>query len=181
MFTLLPGRLSPGLRPESVVAIIESINTPNVSIPEVGTEPAKGYLIGFATPGGGYGIVCYLLMLESNLPIIYLSNPPEVPIEMYGDLEGAAIQFAESMGLMLDNMNFRALAPDAQRRLAEQLPFFRDQHPRMRERAPVHAANASHAPHPAAPAAPQPRSPSQIVAGASPSDLPHVARLLSSF
>lgn len=132
MFTPLPGRTNIGVAPDVVVAIIESINSPNISIPEVGTEPTKAYLVGVATPAGGYGIFCYLLMLESNRPILYISNPPEVAFDQYGVLESDAIQFAESMGFMLDNMNFRAQPPEVQARLVSELPFFRDQVPRAR-------------------------------------------------
>jgi hypothetical protein len=132
MFTHLPGRLSLGIGPDRVVAIIESINTPNISIPELGTEPTKAYLVGVATPGGGFGIFCYLLFTDTNTPIIYISNPPEVAFDQYGILEGDAIQFAESMGFMLDNLNFRAQPADVQARMVESLPFFRDQHPRRR-------------------------------------------------
>ena len=137
MFGHLPGRLSLGVPPENVVAIIESINTPNISIPELGTEPTKAYLVGFVTPAGAYGIFCYLLFLETNVPIIYISNPQEVPYEQYGILEGDAIQFAESMGFMLDNLNFRAQPPDIQQRLVGELPFFHDQHPRRRGTQPA--------------------------------------------
>ena len=137
MFTPLPGRTSLGVSPDRVVAIIESINSPNISIPDVGTEPTKAYLVGVATPAGGYGIFCYLLFTETNTPIIYISNPPEVSFEQYGILEADAIQFAESMGVMLDNMNFRAQPADVQARLVEQLPFFRDQFPRRRGTSPA--------------------------------------------
>ena len=137
MFSHLPGRLSLGIPPDSVVAVIESINTPNISIPELGAEPTKAYLVGVATPAGGFGIFCYLLFLDSNTPIIYISNPPEVSFEQYGLLEGEAIQFAESMGFMLDNMNFRAQSPETVGRLVEALPFFRDQHPRRRGTQPA--------------------------------------------
>lgn len=164
MFTPLPGRTSLGVGPERVVAIIESINAPNISIPDVGTEPTKAYLVGVATPSGGYGIFCYLLFTETNMPIIYISNPPEVPFEQYGMLESEAIQFAESMGFMLDNMNFRAQPADVQARLVEQLPFFRDQFPRRRGTSP--------APMPGV-GAPQ--------AAPAPADAAVVARLLASF
>lgn len=137
MFTPLPGRLSLGVAPESVVAVIESINTPNISIPELGTEPTKAYLVGVATPAGGFGIFCYLLMMESNTPIMYISNPPEVAFEQYGALEGDAIQFAESMGFMLDNLNYRAQPPDVLAHMIDTLPFFREQHPRRRGTQPA--------------------------------------------
>lgn len=137
MFLHLPGRLSLGIPAESVVAIIESINTPNISIPELGAEPTKAYLVGVATPAGGFGIFCYLLFLDSNMPIIYISNPPEVSFDQYGALEGDAIQFAESMGFMLDNLNFRAQPPEIAARMVETLPFFREQHPRRRGTQPT--------------------------------------------
>lgn len=130
MFTPIPGRLSLGIGPERVVAVIESINAPNIAIPDVGTEPTKAYLVGVANPSGSYSIYCYLIFTESNRPTIYVSNPPEVSFEQYGNLEADAIQFAESMGFMLDNMNFRAQPADVQARLVADLPFFRDQHPR---------------------------------------------------
>lgn len=137
MFNPLPGRLSLGIPVENVVAVIESINEPNISIPELGTEPTKAYLVGFAGPSGGYGIFCYLLFRDTNRPIIYISNPPEVAFEQYGILEADAIQFAESMGFMLDNMNFRAQPAEVQQRLIQELPFFYDQHPRRRGTQPV--------------------------------------------
>jgi hypothetical protein len=139
VFAHLPGRLSLGVPPENVVAVIESINTPNISIPELGTEPTKGYLVGFVTPAGAYGIFCYLLFLDTNVPIIYISNPSEVAYEQYPILESDAIQFAESMGFMLDNMNFRAQPPEIQGRMVAELPFFRDQHPRRRGTQPAMA------------------------------------------
>jgi hypothetical protein len=114
------------------------------------------------TQNGGYGIFCYLLLLDTNRPIIYLSNPPEVSFDQYGMLESDAIQFAESMGFLLDNLNFRAQPPEVQARLAQELPFFRDQIPRSRR------ANTGPAPVPG-------------VGGGAPPDTGSVARLLSSF
>jgi hypothetical protein len=66
-----------------------------------------------------------------------LSSPPEVSFDQYGLLEAEAIQFAESMGFMLDNMNFRAQPPEVQARLVADLPFFRDQLPRRRGTSPA--------------------------------------------
>lgn len=129
MFVHWPGKTNLGVGVDQVVAVIESINAPNISIPEIGTEPTKAYLVGVRLPAGSFTVFCYLLQLDSMRPIIYLSDPPEVSIDEYPMLEGDAIQFAESMGFMLDNMNFRARPPDEMLALAEQLPFFRDPPP----------------------------------------------------
>lgn len=131
MFTPLPGRNALGVGPDRVVAIIESINTPNIAIPDVGTEPTKAWLVGCVTPAGGATVFCYLLFLDTNRPIVYISNPSEVALADYPSLESDAIQFVESMGFMLDNLNFRARAPQDQQALVEQLPFFFEQQPRM--------------------------------------------------
>jgi hypothetical protein len=130
MFTPLPGRNALGIGPERIIAIIESINAPAVALPELGTEPTKAWLVGCLTPMGRACIVCYFLQTQSNRPVSYVSNPPEVPLETYSALEAESIQYVESMGFMLDNLNFRARSPHEQAQLVEVLPFFRDQHPR---------------------------------------------------
>ena len=140
MFTPLPGRNSLGVGPDRVVAVIESINTPNIAIPELGTEPTKAYLVGCLTPSGGATIFCYLLFLDTNRPIVYISSPPEVPLDQYPMLESDSIQFVESMGFMLDNLNFRARTPQDQQSLVETLPFFYEQQPRMAGTLPQSAA-----------------------------------------
>jgi len=140
MFTPIPGRNSLGIGPDSVVGVIESINTPNIAIPELGTEPTKAYLIGCLTPGGGATVFCYLLFLDTNRPSVYISNPPEVSIDRYPALEEDSIHFVESMGFMLDNLNFRARAPQDQQALVESLPFFYEQQPRMSGTLPASAA-----------------------------------------
>lgn len=131
MFTPLHGQTALGIAPQSVVAVIESINIPNISIPEIGTEPTKAYLVGCRTPGGGAAIFCYLLLLDTNRPVIYISNPPEVLAEQYSRLESASIQFVESMGFLLDNLNFLGRSSDEQQLLIKTLPFFYEQQPRM--------------------------------------------------
>ncbi len=130
MFSPLPGQLALGIKAENVIAVIESINTPNISIAELGTEPAKAYLVGCLTPAGGAAIFCYLLLLDTNRPVIYISNPPEVTLEEYPQLESESIHFVESMGFLLDNLNFRARPPAAQQVLVDTLPFFREQQAR---------------------------------------------------
>jgi len=131
MFTPFPGHSVLPIGFEQVVAIIESINSPNIAIPEFGAEPTKAYLVGCLTPAGGASLFCYLLQLDINRPIIYISNPPEVALDQYALLESESIQFVESMGFMLDNMGFRSLPPGEQRALFESLPPFREQQQRM--------------------------------------------------
>lgn len=163
MFTPLPGHNSLGIGPEQIVAVIESINTPNIAIPDMGTEPTKAYLVGCMTPGGGAAIFCYLLMLDTNRPVVYLSNPPEVTLDQYAWLENESIQFVESMGFMLDNLGFRSREPDDQLHLVEGFPFLYEQQSRMAGSLPESSASM---------ALPEEETPPERVA---------LARLLASF
>jgi hypothetical protein len=115
-----------GVRPEQVVAIIESINSPNISIPGLGTEPTHAFLVGVQKPNGFFAIFIYLHLLDTNRPCIYAPENSDIALEHYPAAEAEAIQFAESMGFMLDNLNFRALAEDKRADLVARLPVFKD-------------------------------------------------------
>lgn len=127
MFQLVPGRHRLGVHPEHAVAVIESINSPNVSVPGFQTEPAKGYILGARISTHGFSVFVYLHLLDSNSVAIYRTNRHNVPVSEYPSVEGEAIQFLESMGFMLDNLNFRSRSPAAKQQLAKTLPVFLDE------------------------------------------------------
>lgn len=129
MFVHLPGQKSLGVAPDQVVAVIESINTPNIGTP-LGTERTKAYIVGLRLPSGNFTVACYLHLVDSNTSCIYAADPLETTLDGYSTLEAEAIQFAESMGFMLDNMNFRARPPEDIQRLIQVLPFFYETPPR---------------------------------------------------
>lgn len=129
MFHYLPGHSSLGVVPDQVVAVIESMNTPHVGTP-VGTERTKAYVVGLRLPSGAFTVAIYLHLLDNNRSCIYASDPLEVPLEYFSSLEGEAIHFVESMGFMLENLNFRARPPDEIARLVQRLPFFYEVPPR---------------------------------------------------
>lgn len=129
MFHYLPGHASLGVVPDQVVAVIESMNTPHVGTP-VGTERTKAYVVGLRLPSGAFTVAIYLHLLDNNRSCIYASDPLEVPLEYFSALEGEAIHFVESMGFMLENLNFRARPPDEIARLVQRLPFFYEVPPR---------------------------------------------------
>lgn len=129
MFLHLQGHSSLGIVPDQVVAVIESINAPNIGTP-LGTERTKAYIVGLRLPSGNFTVAIYLHLVESNRACIYASDPIEVSLDGYSELEADAIQFAESMGFMLDNLNFRAKPPEEIARLVNLLPFFHESPPR---------------------------------------------------
>jgi len=109
---------------EQIVTIIESINSPMVAAANKPLEPAKSYILGVRNPSGLFSIYVYLHLLQSKECQIFLHDPTEIPMESYHDTELEALQFIESMGFMVDNVNFRNMGPDQQVKLMEELPMF---------------------------------------------------------
>jgi hypothetical protein len=129
MFVPLHGQTSLGISPDQVVAVIASINSPSIAVSGEGTEPAKAYIVGLQLPNGSFTVAIYLHMLHSNTPMIYRPEPLSFGLDHYPNAEAEAIQFVESMGFMLENMNFRAQPPQEVARLVEMLPFFHELEP----------------------------------------------------
>jgi hypothetical protein len=85
------------------------------------------------------------------------------------ELEG--LQFMESMGFMLDNLNFRNLPADAQEKTLRRIPlFFPGAGPAPAAPPPAPAAPAAHPAEASAPASAPPAD-----------DAARIARLLASF
>lgn len=124
MFDIHPEIKSIQVGRENIITIIESINSPMVAAANKPQEPAKAFILGQRNPSGLFSIYIYLHLLQSKECLVYLHDPPEIPMESYHDTELDALQFVESMGFMADNVNFRNLAPEQQVTLMEQLPMF---------------------------------------------------------
>jgi hypothetical protein len=145
---------------EQVVAIVESINQPQVSIPGKTPQMVAGYLIGLRTGQATFSIFAGLHLGRSGENVIYLPDRRQITTaEDYRVVELEGLQFLESMGFMLDNLNFRNLAPSAQDEALKRIPVFWPARP------------------PSA-ATPAPGAPSAATGAADPARL---ARLLASF
>jgi hypothetical protein len=173
MFVHLAGHGSLGIIPDQVVAVIESINSPNIGTP-MGTERTKAYIVGLRLPSGNFTCAIYLHLLESSRACIYAANPLEVCLEDYSEQEAEAIQFAESMGLMLDNVNFRSRPPDEIARLTQELPFFHEHPPKTSSFSLADVPDGGGRLIPGE----QPPAPANTLP---PEDVAALARLLSSF
>jgi hypothetical protein len=109
---------------EQVVAVIESINTPMVAAANKPLEPAKAFIVGVRNHSGTFSIYVYLHLIQSVECLVFLHDPPEISFEAYHRVEMEALQFVESMGFMVDNLNFRNLTEENQRALMKSLPVF---------------------------------------------------------
>ena len=141
---------------DTVVAIVESINQPQVSIPGKASQQVLGHLVGVRNPNATFSIYVALHLPKSGENVVYVHGRRQLTVEEYRDVEVEGLQFLESMGFMLDNLNFRNLAPDVREKTLQRIPLFSPPRP------PPEAAGTAGA----------------KPAGAAPS---RVARLLASF
>jgi len=109
---------------EQVVALVESINQPQVSIPGKTSQAVQGYLCGLRNPNGTFSILVSLFLPKTGENVVYLHDRRQVSLEEYREVEIEGLQFLESMGFMLDNLNFRNLAPAAQESTLKRVPVF---------------------------------------------------------
>ena len=110
---------------DQVVAIVESINQPQVSIPGKPSQTVSGHLCGLRNPNGSFSIYAVLHLPRSGENVIYLPDRRQLTTaDEYRAVEVEGLQFLESMGFMLDNLNFRNLAPDAQEQVLRRVPLF---------------------------------------------------------
>jgi hypothetical protein len=142
---------------EQVVAVVESINQPQVSIPGKPAQQVLGHLVGVRNGNGTFSIYVALHLPKSGENVVYVSERRQLTVEEYRDVEIEGLQFLESMGFMLDNLNFRNLSPETQGETLRRIPLFSQQRPRAESATPVPSGR---------PAA---------------SDAARVARLLASF
>jgi hypothetical protein len=144
----------PALR-EQIVAVVESINQPQVSIPGKPSQQVFGHLVGVRNGNATFSIYVTLHLPKSGENVVYVHDRRQLTVEEYRDVEIEGLQFLESMGFMLDNLNFRNLSAEVQEQTVKRIPLFS-----------------------------QPRPPGEVTAvtaGPGGADPARVARLLASF
>ena len=109
---------------EQVVALVESINQPQISIPGKPSQAVQGYLCGLRHPDGTFSILVGLYLPKTGENAIYAHDRGRVQLEDYRQVEIEGLQFLESMGFMLDNLNFRNLPPAQQEAILKRVPMF---------------------------------------------------------
>jgi len=117
-------RFIPATR-EQVVSVIASLNKPHIAVPGKAAQEVQGYIVGVGNSAGTITAFVYLFLSESHEAVVYI-DPQRLRVAPadYPDAEGDAVGFVESMGFMLENLNYHALGPDQQAALLASLPCF---------------------------------------------------------
>jgi hypothetical protein len=108
---------------EQVVALHQSINQPHLAIPGKQAGPAQAFIVGLRG-SAGFAVFVYLYLPEAGDCAVYVSDRRNLSPEEYGGEEAEALGFVESMGFILDSMNFRGLPQAQQDEMVKTLPVF---------------------------------------------------------
>lgn len=126
---------------DQVVAIIEGINQPQVSIPGKPPQAVSGHLCGVRNANGTFSIYVALHLPKSGENVVYLHPRRQVTADEYRQVQEEGLHFLESMGFMLDNLNYRNMAPAMQDATLKRVPLFSP--PRPPGAAPAAAPDAA--------------------------------------
>lgn len=133
---------------EQVVALVESINQPQVSIPGKAPQAVSGLLAGVRNANNTLSLYVALHLPRAGENVVYVHERRQLStVEEYREVQAEGVHFLESMGFMLDNLNYANLAPAAQQELLARIPFFSP--PRPPAAAAAAAAAKPDAPDPA--------------------------------
>ena len=113
-----------GFAPGDVVTIYESMNNVQVHCVGIDPEAAKAYLIGFRNRRGTFSMVACLHFAASRRRDLYAPETADFELDLYSVAEDEGVQFLESMGFMMNNLNYRMLSPEQQADLQKELPIF---------------------------------------------------------
>lgn len=114
---------------EQILDLHQSLNQPHLAVPGRRAGYATAYVLGLRG-AQGCAVFVYLSLRDSGECAVYVPDRGMVGIEHYGQLEAEALAFVESMGFMMDNLNFRSRSPQEQDDLVRRLPLFQREPPR---------------------------------------------------
>src|SRR5262249_21864782 len=109
---------------EQVAALFQSINAPHVVVPGKRAGPAQAF-IACLRGTHGFSVGGYLWVSEARERAVYPTSATAQTPEEYRALQTEALGFVESMGFMMDNLNFRSLSPEHQAELLGSVPVWR--------------------------------------------------------
>lgn len=127
---------------DQVVQLYQSLNAPHLAIPGRKAGPAMAFVLGLRGPSG-FAVFVYLYMQESGESAVYVPSNGTVPAEQFQGEEAEALGFVESMGFIMDNLNFRGRPPDEQETIIRTMPVFMREPPPPAQMAPLGAPSSS--------------------------------------
>ncbi|MGZ6143034.1 MAG: hypothetical protein ACXWLM_06830, partial [Myxococcales bacterium] len=133
-----PNRTHLVAEPEQIAALYEGTNQPLVQPTGRSAQSAQAAVVALQD-GALFDVVVALTLIESGENIIY-AGPPVQQKDLAGAIE-EALNFAESMGFILDASGWPNLDEEHRSELIDRMPAFRP--PVIREAQPIERAKAA--------------------------------------
>ena len=118
-----PRRTHVAAGPDRIVALYESVNQPSVQPAGRGAQAAQAVVVGLSGPAG-YEVLVALTLTQTGENVVYVLDAAQSEADLPHALEGA-LDFAESMGFMLDSTGWGDLDEGRRGELVSRLPAFR--------------------------------------------------------
>ncbi len=109
---------------DDVLEIIASINIPLVAAADHPSEPTKAYICSLRVPENLIAVYIYLYLIQSNIGIIYKSTQDPTTEKDYPTMKSSALEFAEGMGFLMEDLTFGSLSEQEKEELLSSLPLF---------------------------------------------------------
>lgn len=109
---------------ERVLLVLRSINEPEVAAAERPAEPTQAFICRFQKENGRVGLRIVLYQPRSQVRLIYLPEEPDVEEARQKEVEVDALDFVESMGFTMDNLNLAKKEEAERKKLLADLPIF---------------------------------------------------------
>jgi hypothetical protein len=109
-----------------IVSVFRSINEPKVAAAERPAEPTRAYLCEFDGEPTGSEVRVVLCFAKSGARLVYVPEDGARGADRNG-LESDALDFVESMGFLMDNMNLAKMKPEDRKAALAALPVFEEE------------------------------------------------------
>ena len=121
---------------DAIVLLYQSLNSPQVGIPGKQAGPAQSFVVAYRGPNGS-AMFIYLFLPESAESAVYISDKRNMTPDELAQEENEALGFVESMGFMMDNLNYENLSAEQRDDLIHSLPPFVAAAPKQGGQAPA--------------------------------------------
>jgi hypothetical protein len=123
MFHAMPAGSLIEARPEQIVGLMRSLNTPSISFGGGRKTPSRAHILGVRFEGGGLAIYICLSPLEGRARYLFCGEPEQVEAGQYPQVEALALELVKRYGFTMERLEFGALAEEHRAALLQELPL----------------------------------------------------------
>ncbi len=108
----------------NLYALLKSINISNILFEESGAESGRAYIIFIEKDRRLYPFIYFYLL--SNEGRFFAFDTESIEIKRFEPVKREAVDFVESMGFIIEEVDLLSLSPQEMREIIKTLPFYYD-------------------------------------------------------